>query len=391
MSLRRVLFFAAAFSLAGCASNTNPPPGEDTGVAMDAAPDTAPTDGGTDSAPPEDVGPGDTSTPPPDAEPACACPPLPACATPAADSPVFTPTGSEYIDQLFGVLACADTTLDAALYRTSWDCVVDAFETKLADDADLVVRLVIDDDQCPLLAGGVRDCPLARIATHPRVTIVDDDRSAFMHHKFIVADGARVWVSSGNMTRTSFCTDMNNSLVVEQAEIVAGYAAHFEEMFAGTFSPQPAEAPVTGGTYTLYTSPRTPSTSPSPWFDALVAAIDASTTSVDVMISAWTRTEVSDALVRARGRGVTIRALVRTSYVDDPPAMALIAAGAEVRHGNVHSKVAIIDGHLVATGSPNWSANAWSNSEASLWVDDASVAAAYTAELDRALPLASLP
>lgn len=388
MSLRRVLFFAAAFTLAGCASSSNPNPGDDSGVIedagpMDAAPDTGPGDSGSrdSEVPPEDAEP----------EPECDCPPLPACATPAPDEPVFTPVGSAYKDQLFAVLACADETIDAALYRTSWDCVVDAFETKLADDADLEVRLVIDDDQCPLLEGGVRDCPLARIATHPRVTIVDDDRSAFMHHKFIVADGERVWVSSGNMTRTSFCTDMNNSLVVEQPEIVTGYADHFELMFGGTFSPQPITEPIVAGAYTLYTSPRTPATMGSPWFNDLVAAIDASTTTVDVMISAWTRTEVSDALVRARGRGVTIRALVRSAYVDDPPALALIAAGAEVRHGNVHSKVAVIDGGLVVTGSPNWSANAWSNSEASLWVADSAVAAAYTAELERAWPLASVP
>ncbi len=62
-----------------------------------------------------------------------------------------------------------------------------------------------------------------------------------------------------------------------------------------------------------------------------------------------------------------------------------------MRHGNVHSKVAVIDDRLVVTGSPNWSMNAWSNSEASLFIDDAAVAAAYTAELARGWPIAMTP
>jgi phosphatidylserine/phosphatidylglycerophosphate/cardiolipin synthase-like enzyme len=342
-----------------------------------------------DSSMPTDSDVPDTSEP--DAAPECVCPGLPACSGVIADTPAFTPEGTAYVDQLFQVIACADSTLDAAIYQTTYDCVVDALETKLAADTDLVVRLIIDDDMCPVGAGGVRDCPLSRIESNPRVTIVDDARSSLMHHKFMIADGSHVWVGSGNMTYSSFCTDMNNAIVVDQAEIIAGYQAAFDQMFGGDFSPQPVGTPVTGGAYTLYTSPRTPISSPSPWFDALVAAIGDATTVVEVMTSAWTRTEVSDALIAARGRGVMVRALVRSSYVDDAPAQALIAAGIDVRHGNVHSKVAIIDDHLVVTGSPNWSMNAWSNSEASLFIDDASIAGAYSAEMARGWALGMAP
>jgi phosphatidylserine/phosphatidylglycerophosphate/cardiolipin synthase-like enzyme len=382
MTLGRLLILSSL--VVGCAANSNPP-GGDAGP-PDTAPDVEP-DASPDSSIP-DGAPTDTSVP--DAAPECICPVLPTCAGAVADSPTFSPAGTSYIDQLMQVLACADTTLDAALYLTTYDCVVDAVEAKLASDSDLVIRLVIDDAMCPVGAGGARDCPLARIETHPRVTIVDDARSSLMHHKFMVADGARVWVASGNMTRQSVCTDYNNAIVVEQPEIVAGYLAHFEQMFGGTFGPQPVSSPVTGGVYTLYTSPRTPITSPSPWFDAIVTAIDAATTRVEVMTSAWTRTEVSDAMIRARGRGLAVRALVQSSYVDDPPAVALVAAGIEVRHDNVHSKVAIID-DLVVTGSPNWSMNAWSNNEAALFIDDAAIAGAYAAELDEAWGTASPP
>jgi hypothetical protein len=390
MSPRLSSLFLATAILAGaasvgCAANSRPIPsdgGTDTSV--------PPMDADTDSARP-DTGPGDGGADGGDAGDDCECPTLPACATTPANEPTFAPEGTAYADQLMSVIACANTTIDAALYQTTWPCIAQALSAKLVANPELQMRLVIDDDRCPLLPDGSRDCPLSLIAGSPRVTIVDDDRSALMHHKFMIVDGNRVWVSSGNMSRTSFCTDMNNAIVIDQAEIVAGYQASFDQMFGGDFSPQPEAPPVTGGNYTLYTSPISPASSPSPWFDDLIAAIDAAEMKVEVMISSWTRTEVSDALVRARGRGVTVRALVRSLYVDDAPALALIAAGIEVRHGNVHSKVAIIDDQIVVTGSPNWSANAWSNSEASLWIDDASIAAQYTAELDRAWPTAAMP
>ena len=44
----------------------------------------------------------------------------------------------------------------------------------------------------------------------------------------------------------------------------------------------------------------------------------------------------------------------------------------------------IIDGATVVTGSANWSENAWSNNENSLWITDTTIAAAFTAEFDAA-------
>ncbi len=389
--MRRAFLFLPLFAVTACAANGGTIDGGGPDASLpDATPDATP-----DGAPMDGAMPMDGSTPDAmadaDAGAVCVCPGLPACTGAMPDTPAFAPEGTAFVDQLFQVIACADTTLDMAIYETTYDCVVDALVTRLTADSGLTIRLVIDDDMCPLGAGGVRDCALSRIADNPRVTIVDDARSALMHHKFIIADGEEVWVGSGNMTRSSFCTDYNNSIVVTQSEIVAGYQAAFDQMFGGDFSPQPVAPGIAGGSYTLYTSPRSPISSPSPWFDALVTAIDDASTKVEVMISAWTRTEVSDALIRAHGRGLTVRALVRSSYVDDPPAQALIAAGIEVRHDNVHSKVAIIDDHLVFTGSPNWSMNAWSNSEGSLLIDDATVAAAYAAELARAWPMAATP
>ena len=114
----------------------------------------------------------------------------------------------------------------------------------------------------------------------------------------------------------------------------------------------------------------------------MIASIEGATSSVEVMIFAWTRTEISDALVAAAARGVTVRGLVAPSYADDAPAQALLAAGVDIRVASVHSKVMIIDGATVVTGSANWSENAWSNNENSLWIADGAVAGAYLAHFD---------
>jgi len=378
-----VLLLTCAVGSLGCRADGTSPHGDD-GGRLDAGP--------TDAGPLPDTGP-DTGRDagPGDAGPSCPCPTLPTvCTPPAVATPVFSPS-TGFGDELMQLLACADTSIHMAVYETLWDCVPGAIAARLEADADLMVQIVIDDDQCPRVAGRL-DCAWAALDGHPRVSIVDDSRSNLMHHKFVIVDGARVWVSSANLTTNSFCSDFNNSIIVDQPEIVAGYEAQFDRMHnLGGFGPVAPTDPIRGGVYALYFSPETPLSMPSRWFADMVATIDASTTSIEFMISAFTRTEVSDALIAAHGRGVRIQGIIAGAYAGDAPAMALQTAGVDFRIDNVHHKVMIVDGHLVLTGSPNWSQASWANNEASLWIDDATIAGAYAAELDRVYMGARLP
>jgi hypothetical protein len=357
--------------------------GDDAGrpTADAGAQDAGPT--GMDAGPPDagvDAGPPDAGPPP------CDCPPFPtSCTPPAADTPVFTPDAEALAGQLFDVVACADETLQIAIYDWTWECLADAVQLAIDEDPDLRVEIVVDDTICE-----PGDCLADTLSPSERVTVVRDTRSSeLMHHKYVIADGERLWVTSGNLTWFSFCSDHNNGIVVEQPAIVARYQAIFERMFTDvTFGPVDPEAPVSGGVYTAYFSPETPASQPAAWQEAMVAAIAAAETSVEVMISAWTRTEISDALVAAHEAGVAVRALVSNVYADDAPAQALRAAGVDVRRGKIHDKVLILDGRTVVTGSANWSRNAWSNNENSLWIDDATVAAAYQGEFEEVFAIA---
>jgi phosphatidylserine/phosphatidylglycerophosphate/cardiolipin synthase-like enzyme len=314
----------------------------------------------------------------------CVCPVLPtACPATRTPTPVFSPGGTAFQALLLEELACAERSLRIAIYQATWPCLVDAIAARLAAAPELTVQLVVDDDQCPR-EGGVLGCALATLDGHPRVQLVDDGRSRYMHHKFVVTDDREVWVSSANFTDQSFCADDNDALRVIEPAIVAAYAAEFDRLFATRdFGPKPPAPPVSAGPYTVYFGPVSPLDAPAPWFQAMIAAVDAARVSVEVCTSAWTRPELADAMLAARARGVAIRALVPRAYADAAPAQRLIDAGVPVRVENVHSKWLVVDGRRVVTGSANWSQNAWANNENSLWVDSATVAAAYVARFEQ--------
>jgi phosphatidylserine/phosphatidylglycerophosphate/cardiolipin synthase-like enzyme len=249
----------------------------------------------------------------------------------------------------------------------------------------------VDDASCPVMAG-VRQCELARLAGNPRVQIIDDARTSLMHHKFIVADGARLWLGSANITRRSFCTDENNAIVLEDSAVVSAYAGEFRRMFESRmFGPIAAEpAPSPTARFAVYFSPRSPSTQPPGWHSALLTAIGAAARSLEFSVSAFTRTDIADALIAAHRRGVRVRGIVGASYAMDPAVQSLRAAGVDVRADEMHSKVLVIDGATVTTGSANWSTNAWTNNENSLWIRDMNVATIYRTEFDRSFPMARM-
>lgn len=291
---------------------------------------------------------GDVAT---DATPFCPCPPIPLeCAPPVVDEPTFTPRDDSLQRQLNDVIACATTTLDMALYEANSSCFVNVVLARLSAAPSLHVRIITDDERCPLVMG-VRQCELSRLASHPRVQIIDDARSALMHHKFIVADGARLWIGSANITRRSFCTDENNAMVIEDPGVVATFASEFRRMFElrmfGPVMPEPAPSPT--ARFAVYFSPRSPTTQAPAWYAQLIASIQSASRSLEFAVSAFTRQDIADALIAAHRRGVRVRGIVSALYAMDPSIRSMRLAGLDVRAAEMHSKVLVIDGTTVVT------------------------------------------
>ncbi|MBI3565479.1 MAG: hypothetical protein HY079_09815 [Elusimicrobia bacterium] len=147
--------------------------------------------------------------------------------------------------------------------------------------------------------------------------------------------------------------------------------------------------------------------------DALVAAIDATRSTLRLALYDLNLAGVADAIVRAERRGVDVKLLydqghaagagaVPTPGAGSQPGAAagpsgpsaqftqVVAAGVETRllkgggsYGIMHDKIMVCDGELVETGSFNWTNAAdGTNFENALFRDDPSLAALYAAAFD---------
>lgn len=111
----------------------------------------------------------------------------------------------------------------------------------------------------------------------------------------------------------------------------------------------------------------------------VVKEIDSATRTVDFEAYSLTDHTIIDALDRAAVRGVKVR-----SVVDRESALAKLLPGeiwTDCAVAIHHSKVVIVDGQSVGTGSFNFSRSAEQrNAENHIWLHDASIAAAYEAD-----------
>jgi phosphatidylserine/phosphatidylglycerophosphate/cardiolipin synthase-like enzyme len=124
----------------------------------------------------------------------------------------------------------------------------------------------------------------------------------------------------------------------------------------------------------------------------LIEQINSAENSIDIAVYSFTHTKISDALVNAKARGVTVRVVFdylqsENQYSEDE---RLIEEGIEVAirkgSGAMHNKFTIIDGKKVLTGSFNYSQNADTrNDENLILVLDDALAQAYTNEFNEIL------
>jgi phosphatidylserine/phosphatidylglycerophosphate/cardiolipin synthase-like enzyme len=316
--------------------------------------------------------------------------------TPIADAPpdsmwyrlYFTdPTSTADLDNPSGGIpdavatsfASAQKTIDLAMYEFDLPALSEALTA--AAQRGVRVRLVTDTDS--LGEQPIKDLIAAG------VPVVDDQRSAIMHDKFAVIDGAIVWTGSMNFTANDAYRNNNNFMEIPSTRLAQNYTAEFEEMFAqrefgpGSHAPTPNPTLTVNGTFIEnYFSPD----------DGVAAhildALNSAKSSVYFMAFSFTRTDFADALIQRAKDGVTVQGVFETRQIaagGDAAWNALTAAGLDVRQDgnkyNLHSKVFIIDQQIVVMGSYNFSRSAEeSNDENVLILHNPEIAAAYYAE-----------
>ncbi|KAB2861401.1 MAG: DUF1669 domain-containing protein [Anaerolineae bacterium] len=279
----------------------------------------------------------------------------------------------------------ATRTLDGAMYEINLPRVVEALIN--AKNRGVQVRLVLDDEYAI-----EDDDSLASQLADAGIPIVSDERSAFMHHKFLVIDGSAVWMGSTNFTRNDVYNNNNNALFIRSTQLAQNYTTEFEEMFTDrVFNARDDSRDTPNPTLTIngirvenYFSPEDGNVIEQ----RLVDLVNSATSSVRVMAFSFTIDELANSMISRRNAGVDVMALFEARGSLQGAMRPLACAGVPVKQdGNpqtLHHKVIIIDNQIVVTGSFNFSKNAIEqNSENMLIIYDAQLAQQYTAQFDK--------
>lgn len=151
----------------------------------------------------------------------------------------------------------------------------------------------------------------------------------------------------------------------------------------------PAVATTDSGAIQVYfTQPGRSAKEPCAIVDAVVRHIDATKTSLDVCAFELDNQRIGEALVRAAKRGVRLRLVTETNYLDESGVQMLRAVGVPVvddaRPGALmHNKFMVFDNQAVWTGSMNFTENcAYRNNNNGLYIANADLAANYATKFN---------
>ena len=117
---------------------------------------------------------------------------------------------------LADAISQVQNTLDIAAFEMNNEVIVEAIVD--AHERGVTVRIVTDDEH------GIEDKDgILQLIKDLGVPVVDDDRSALMHNKFMIMDSAAVWTGSWNYTVNGTYRNNNNAVVFQNADAVAAY------------------------------------------------------------------------------------------------------------------------------------------------------------------------
>jgi phosphatidylserine/phosphatidylglycerophosphate/cardiolipin synthase-like enzyme len=302
------------------------------------------------------------------------------------------PTGSSDASTYVGGI---DTQLAADIAQTTRTLDIAAFEfnnevlTQAILDAKqrgVVVRIVTDNEH------GVEDTADTSLARFQEagIPIVDDDRSALMHDKFMILDSTTVWTGSWNYTVNDTYRNNNHALALRSQRAVAAYQAEFDEMFTSNrFGPRSPQ-----GNSVSFTQDGVPIQIYFPSEDkvasVIVNTLKGSRQSIKFMAFSFTLSDLSTAIRERASSGVTVQGIFesRGSETQFSQLTPLFCAGLDVRQdGNrfvLHHKVFIIDDETVIAGSYNFSSSASDDNDENMFIiKDRDLTAQYVAEFNR--------
>jgi phosphatidylserine/phosphatidylglycerophosphate/cardiolipin synthase-like enzyme len=291
-------------------------------------------------------------------------------------------TSPRYPDDWAYHVGGLDETLAAAIDDAEQSVDVAAFDFDLARVAEALiaahedgvhVRMVIDSDNA--------DLEEVEALKRARIPIVEDERDALMHNKFVIIDGYEIWTGSWNLTDNGTYRNDNNVVVIHSRRLAENYIAEFEEMFEDrAFGPSsPADTPhphvkVNGVPIENYFEPE------ENVRIRILDLLNEAESSIMVMAFTLTDDDIAQALVRKGREGILVEGVIesRNTGARGSDFEALQKAGEDVncpieflKDGNpymMHHKVIIVDEEVVITGSYNFTASAADRNDENLLI-----------------------
>jgi phosphatidylserine/phosphatidylglycerophosphate/cardiolipin synthase-like enzyme len=302
------------------------------------------------------------------------------------DAPTGSTRRADYVGGVDEVIArtidAVEDTLDIVAYEFNSPAITTA--VLAANRRGVTVRMVTDTD------GGFEDDSTVQQLVSARIPVVDDQRSAIMHDKFMILDSTILWTGTGNYTVNDVYRNNNSYIQLRSPDAIEYYQAEFDEMFTDrSFGPRsPAGNTGTftqdGVTFGVYFAPENDVDT------VIVDTLSTARRSIRFMAFSFTLDNVGAEMQNRYGDGVIVQGIFETtgSETDASELRPLLCAGMDVRQdGNpyfLHHKVFIIDERTVLIGSFNFSSNATnSNDENLLVITDPTIAALYTQEFER--------
>ncbi len=224
------------------------------------------------------------------------------------------------------------------------------------------------------------------------IPVLGDSREGLMHNKFTVIDRLEVWTGSMNYTINESYYNDNNLIRIRSEQLAENYSTEFEEMFVDDqFGPgSPANTPhpsltIAGTRLESCFSPDDGCTA------RLEEVIEGAQNNLVFLAYSFTSDELADALIDRAQEGVRVEGVIETGQATTNRGSKwqdLLSAGIDVRLDNnpnqMHNKVMVIDGQIVALGSFNFTYSAETrNDENLLIVYDPQLAEIYLAEFER--------
>ncbi|MBC8171678.1 MAG: hypothetical protein H7X77_08390 [Anaerolineae bacterium] len=274
-------------------------------------------------------------------------------------------------------------TLDIVGFE--WNSTILTQAVLKAKSRGVTIRMVADNEHTL----EDEDSTIGQLVT-AGIPIVYDQRSAFMHDKFMIMDSTTVWTGSTNWTSNDVYRNNNNLLMLRSTRAVTTYQAEFNEMFEqksfGKSSPSANTA--------IYQQDGIPIqilfASENQVMPVIITELGTATTRIRFMAFSFTYDALGDALLAKIGQGVPVEGIfeARGSETAFSELKRLFCTGMDIRQdGNkftFHHKVFIIDNTAVITGSFNFSENAVSsNDENVVIIKDPDLVSQYIVEYER--------